>query len=191
MANEKYKPEKKSEFEKEKETPKLDFAKDKEEAAYLKEQNELRSSNGKLSSADKLVLSRLFEKAAESYLRTELPIQNQAAKALGLYQKAQSYSPYENVKERMEKIIIKLQVLKMSQPRSLEQRLKGNIPAILSIAFLTSALFFTSSSLTGNVVLGFEENNLRFIGSGFFIAGLICAFIFLKRKTNNRKKSKK
>jgi len=173
---------KKYKSEEEKDKPKYDAARDNEEKAYLKEQELLKYKNGKLSEADKLILSRLFEKAAQSHLGTENPIENQIVKALGLYQRAEMYSPYKNVKDRLGKNIERLQVLKLSHKQNLEQRLKGNIPAILSIAFLTSALFFTSSSLTGNVVLGFGENNLRFIGSGFFIAGLICAFVFLKKK---------
>ncbi|VVB82738.1 Uncharacterised protein [uncultured archaeon] len=171
--------------------PKYDNARDNEEKAYLREQDLLRSKNGELSSADKLILSRLFEKAAQSHLGTENPIENQIVKAIGLYQRAEMYSPYQNVKARIGKNIEKLQILKLSHKQSLEKKLTGNIPAILSIAFLTSALFFTSSSLTGNVVLGFGENNLRFIGTGFFIAGLICAFVFLKGKMKNKKKKSK
>ena len=168
--------------------PKYDAARDNEEKAYLKEQELLGSKNGELSNADRLILSRLFEKAAQSHLGTENPIENQAVKAIGLYQRAEMYSPYQNVKDIIGKNIEKLQIIKLSHKQNLEQKLGKNIPAILSIAFLTSALFFTSSSLTGNVVLGFGENNLRFIGSGFFIAGLICAFIFLKERRKNKKK---
>lgn len=60
---------------------------------------------------------------------------------------------------------------------------KGKLlPAFLSMAFLLSALLFTSVSLTGYSVFELAQNNSRFIGTIFFICGLVCAFVYFRRK---------
>jgi hypothetical protein len=71
--------------------------------------------------------------------------------------------------------------------------------SILSIGFLASALFFVSSSLTGNVIAGLNYNNSRFVGICFFACGLIFAFLYSRcrmkkknaaSKTKNKKRKK-
>jgi len=76
--------------------------------------------------------------------------------------------------------------------------LKSKLYSILSISFLASALFFVSSSLTGNVIARLVPNNSRFIGVCFFACGLVFAFLYsrcrMKKKTagskvkNNKRK---
>jgi hypothetical protein len=63
--------------------------------------------------------------------------------------------------------------------------------AILSIVFLVSALVFTSFSLTGYSIFGAIENNFRFIGTGFFLLGLVFAFVYFKTKNKKRGNGKK
>ncbi len=163
-----------------------DHAVANEEEAYSKEREVMDKRSS--SMADKQSLSRLFEKAGESFIGAELSREEQISKAIGLYQKAERYAQYPEVKERIRRKVKKLEAVK-TQLNSLEKIVKGeNIPGILSISFLATALFFVSSSITGNVVLGFQENNSRFIGLGFFIAGLIFAFIYSKMKIKKKKK---
>jgi len=73
--------------------------------------------------------------------------------------------------------------------------LGSRLHAILSIGFLASALFFVSSSLTGNVIAGLVPNNSRFVGICFFACGLIFAFLYsrcrMKTKTNKSKTKNK
>jgi hypothetical protein len=66
-----------------------------------------------------------------------------------------------------------------------ENRIKF-LPAVISIASLLFALFFISSNLTGFSVFNLTYNNSRWIGSCFFICGLIFTFIYLKIKTKKK-----
>jgi hypothetical protein len=69
--------------------------------------------------------------------------------------------------------------------------LGSRLHAFLSIGFLLAALFFVTSSLTGNVVAGLVSNKSRLIGICFFACGLIFAFIYSKKKLETRKNKSK
>jgi hypothetical protein len=181
---------------------KYNFAMSTKEEALAKEKELLKKE--KLSESDKQLLSRLFEKAGDSY--EDLKEKRISSGKRDLYQRAEKYAPYSSTKERIRK---KLGEHEESIPKSIERitnesekkikDLKSKLYSILSIGFLASALFFVSSSLTGNVIARLNYNNSRFIGICFFACGLIFAFLYSRcrmkkknavSKTKNKKKKK-
>jgi hypothetical protein len=115
--------------------------------------------------------------------------------AKALYNEAKRYVDYvgKNSKEALLKGIKGLE----RQRENIQGVLRGNAPLfqkqfkrsfvfpILSIAFLLSALLFTSISLTGYSVFELNQNNSLFIGTGLFIFGLVFAFVYFRRRKNN------
>jgi len=69
---------------------------------------------------------------------------------------------------------------KIPKKKSIERRAIEY--AVLSISSLVFALIFASFSLTGYSVLELTQNNSRFIGTIFFILGLVFAFVYFKRR---------
>ncbi len=162
-----------------------------EEDAYAKERNLFSNKGSKLSMGDQQTLSRLFEKAGESFIGAELSKEEQLSKAIGLYQKAYHYTQYPEVKKRIKHRLEILEAGKAQLPSSLEKIVQGKkVSAILSISFLAFALFFVSSTLTGNVIGGLNLNNSRLIGICLFACGLIFAFVYSKKKIGKKNKKK-
>lgn len=54
--------------------------------------------------------------------------------------------------------------------------------AITSIVFLISALFFISFDFTGYAIFDIMETDYQWISLCLFVCGLICAFVYLKKK---------
>ncbi|MEK6913523.1 MAG: hypothetical protein AABW47_02525 [Nanoarchaeota archaeon] len=65
---------------------------------------------------------------------------------------------------------------------SLRKSLESKFSAVISIFTLLVSLFFVTSTITGNVVAGLDENASRIIGICFFACGLIFAFVYFKNK---------
>jgi len=99
-------------------------------------------------------------------------------KALQYYKKAKEISP-ESLKNEISEKIKELDDLRPKQIFSF---------AILSIASLVFAFVFTSVSLTGYSVFELTQNNSRFVGTIFFILGLVFAFVYFKKRRDNGKK---
>ena len=160
---------------------KYKYAQEDEKEAYAKK--EKLEKRNPLSAAEKQVLFRLFEKAGESFLRI-----GELSRAIGLYQQAKEYAQYKDVKERINRIIEKIEEkresLKPQARKNLEKLLykTKKVYVFLSIAFLISALFFISINLTGNVIAELIPPHFRIVGICFFVCGLIFAFIYLKNK---------
>jgi hypothetical protein len=65
----------------------------------------------------------------------------------------------------------------------LENRiLQKNIVALITITFLSISLFFVSSNLTGFAISNLSNSNVQWIGFGFFVVGLIFAFVYFRKK---------
>ncbi len=162
-----------------------------EEDAYSKERDLTSNKGSKLSMGDQQTLSRLFEKAGESFIGAELSKEEQLSKAIGLYQKAYYYTQYPEVKKRIKHRIDILEAGKAQLSSSLEKKVQDkNLSGILSISFLAFALLFVSSTFTGNVIGGLSTNNSRLVGICLFACGLIFTFIYLRRKTKKIAKKK-
>lgn len=65
-----------------------------------------------------------------------------------------------------------------------KKRFKRKVFATLSVIFLLSALVFTSLSLTGYSIFELTQDNSRFMGTIFFICGLVFAFLYFKKRKN-------
>jgi hypothetical protein len=166
---------------------KYDYAKEIKQKAYSKEEDLI--EKGPLSAASKRNLSMLFEQAGDAFL--SLGDERISKAVSSLYRKAEEYAPYTDVKKRIEKKIEKIETIDNSGLPGLEKIIQNKrLSAFLSIGFLISALFFVSSSLTGNVIAGLDVNNSRFVGICLFACGLIFAFVYSKCKTRNKKKKK-
>jgi hypothetical protein len=60
--------------------------------------------------------------------------------------------------------------------------LQKNIVALITITFLSVSLFFVSSNLTGFAISNLSNSNVQWIGFGFFVIGLIFAFVYFRKK---------
>lgn len=165
---------------------KFDYANELKDKAYSKE----KELTEKSSITEKRNLSTLFEQTGDAFL--DLRDQRLSKVVLTFYEKAKEYTPYSEVKKRIGKKILNIEYPEHAPGLSnLEKIVRGkNVRAILSIGFLISALFFVSSSLTGNVIAGLVPNKSRFIGICLFACGLIFAFLYSKTKTKNKKRKK-
>jgi hypothetical protein len=156
---------------------KYKLAKQEEEEAISREEEILEGDS--VSPAQGKVLSVLFERVGDSFRSAEKSLD-----AKKNYEKARKYTPYETTKER---ITHKIENISSSSELSW---LEKKLTAFFAISFLLASLVFVSSSLTGNVIAGLNENNSRFVGICLFACGLIFAFFYSKCKTKNKKRKK-
>ena len=159
---------------------KLNFAKEMKDKALAIEQD-LIAKKGKLSIADKVRLSGLFEKTGEAFFE----IGDSKASTIGFsyYKKAEQYAPYSSTKEGIGKRLEK-RINAQENYYSAGSKVNG----ILSIASLLASLFFVSAGITGYSILNLESNNFQTIGLCFFACGLIFALVYLRCKDKKKKK---
>jgi hypothetical protein len=92
------------------------------------------------------------------------------------YRDAKVYG-YSNNEKELKRMDDKINQLRFEKEGRLAKRF-----AIISMATLTIALLFVSSSLTGFSILNVSSESSRLISSCFFVCGLIFTFVYLKAK---------
>ena len=151
--------------------------------------NTLRRERGRETAEE---IGSMYEKAGDLRMRARDFIN-----AEDNYVQAQRYGfPYDQ--ERREEISEKINRLRLERRsynffKGINSKSLGKKFAVVSILTLTFALFFVTSNLTGFSILNISSGNSRWIGSCFFVCGLIFAFVYLKskNKTLPKKKNKK
>jgi hypothetical protein len=167
----------------------LDSARARIFAANSKEKElKTRASKNKksLSIADRVVLSRVYEQAGDEIYRLysdmgkDMRLGNMA---VPLYKKAIAYAGEGYSTQNVLRINRKIN--EISGP-SVEELIKSfglnTILMIFAISSLLVSLFFLYFDLTGFAISNFSSQNFKWVGLGFFVLGLIIAFVFLSKK---------
>ena len=103
--------------------------------------------------------------------------------AVPLYKKAIAYAGEGYSTQNVLRINRKIN--EISGP-SVEELIKSfglnTILMIFAISSLLVSLFFLYFDLTGFAISNFSSQNFKWVGLGFFVLGLIIAFVFLSKK---------
>ncbi len=157
---------------------------------------ELEAEQMRLKQGSGLPITKKYESAGDLYAKA-----GKFREAENCYRDARVYGDVFN-NEYMDKLKEKENSLRekrggtMRLKRLIELKQKGNlgnsklekminqrrVVALITITFLSISLFFVSSNLTGFAISNLSNTNVQWMGFGFFVIGLIFAFVYFRKK---------
>jgi len=140
-----------------------------------------------MESRAKFAAERAYQLERFSKFRNWKEIREWKAKATVGYRELANY--YENKiggKKKAEMYRQKADEYSTSTPFERQgnlEKLVGKTSPVLSILFFAAALVLVVFNLTGYAI-GNAQEELRLIGLAFFLAGLVFAFLYLRKRNN-------